>query len=219
MATILCLETATTNCSVALSVNGSICSLREDRSEEYSHGERLHVFIEEVLHMAGMDKTALDAVAVSKGPGSYTGLRIGVSAAKGICYALDIPLLAIATLRMLAQQAGKAAPVIISMLDARRMEVYAAVFSSSLETLRDTRAEVLSEDSYFTYLDEGKVAFIGSGITKFKPLCRHANAVFIEDKIPSALQMASLAEAAYNEGNTEDVAYFEPFYLKDFNSH
>jgi tRNA threonylcarbamoyladenosine biosynthesis protein TsaB len=144
MATILCLETATTNCSVALSVNGSVIVLQEDNSNQFSHAEKLHVYIEDVLTKANIDKSDLDAIAVSKGPGSYTGLRIGVSAAKGLCYALDIPLIAIATLQSLAFQVKTKESFIVSMLDARRMEVYSAVFSSEKKEIRETKAEILT---------------------------------------------------------------------------
>jgi len=216
MANILCIETATTNCSVALSVNGSVIALCEDNGKHYSHAESLHQYIETVFEKAGINKEQLDAIAVSMGPGSYTGLRIGVSAAKGLCFALEIPLIAIATLQSLAHRAEEVSGVIIPMLDARRMEVYSAVFSSEVEQIRDTQAQVLEEDSFSEYLKKGKVTFIGSGVEKFKPTCSHPNAIFIEDKLPSAVQMAALAEAKHKTNNTVDVAYFEPYYLKDF---
>jgi tRNA threonylcarbamoyladenosine biosynthesis protein TsaB len=215
MANILCIETATTNCSVALSVNGSAIALKEDTSKGYSHAELLHVFIENVLEEAGMDKSALDAVAVSKGPGSYTGLRIGVSAAKGLCFALDIPLISVPTLESLACKADSEG-IIVPMLDARRMEVYAAVFNSEKQKIRDTKAEILTPKSFLEYLDKGSVTFLGSGVEKFEAICEHHNAVFIKDEFPSATQMAILAERKNKTGNIEDVAYFEPYYLKDF---
>ena len=216
MTRILCIETATTNCSVALSENGSVIAFKEDNSNKYSHAERLHLYIEEVLQQASIEKTQLDYVAVSKGPGSYTGLRIGVSAAKGLCYALNIPLISVATLTSLAFQVSDNIDYIVSMLDARRMEVYSAVFSSEGEEIRETKAEILDENSFSEYLEKGKVAFIGNGVSKFKPLCNHNNAVFIENKLPSSGEMAPLAYLKTKKDDIENVAYFEPFYLKDF---
>jgi tRNA threonylcarbamoyladenosine biosynthesis protein TsaB len=146
MAVILCLETATTNCSVAIAVDGEVKAIREENNQKFSHAEKLHVFIEEVLSEAKVDKKKLNAVAVSKGPGSYTGLRIGVSAAKGLCFALDIPLISTPTLEVLAQQVNTSNSHIIPLLDARRMEVYSAVFNSDKKQVRETKAEILKED-------------------------------------------------------------------------
>ena len=215
MANLLCIESATTNCSVALSINGSVIAFREDTSKGYSHAELLHVFIDQVLELAQMKVANLDAIAVSKGPGSYTGLRIGVSAAKGLCYALDLPLLSIPTLESLAHKVNSEG-CIVPMLDARRMEVYGAIFTSDKQILRETKAEILTPDSFAEYLDQGTVTFIGSGVDKFEAICKHPNAVFIKEEFPSAVQMALLASKKYKIGDTEDVAYFEPYYLKDF---
>lgn len=214
MAVLLCIETATTNCSVALSVNGSVIAFREDPDKTYSHAEQLHVFIEAVLDEAKLEASNLEAIAVSKGPGSYTGLRIGVSTAKGLCYALDIPLISIPTLEVLALKVDDAAPI-IPMLDARRMEVYAAVYANGTE-IRETRAEILTETSFAEYLQAGSTIFIGSGVEKFEAICKHPNAEFVLDTLPSALQMAVLATTKYRNKDFEDVAYFEPYYLKDF---
>ena len=216
MATILCLETATTNCSVALSVHGSVVALKEDKSPGYSHAEKLHVFIAEVMEDANLKVTDLDAVAVSKGPGSYTGLRIGVSAAKGLCFAQGIPLISVATLEVLARRANEGDDFIIPMIDARRMEVYSAVFDKDKVQVRATKAEILNESSFDEYLAAGKVIFIGDGALKCKEIITHSNAGFMENELPSASYMASLADAKYRKSDTEDVAYFEPFYLKDF---
>jgi tRNA threonylcarbamoyladenosine biosynthesis protein TsaB len=216
MAIILCLETATTNCSVAVSVGGEVKAIREENNQNFSHAEKLHSFIEEVLKEAKIEKNQLDAVAVSKGPGSYTGLRIGVSAAKGLCYALDISLISSLTLEVLAQQVKAEDCYIIPLLDARRMEVYSAVFNSEKKQIRETQAEILNEDSFKTYLDDLKTIFIGDGSNKFKALCSHKNAVFVNDKFPSSSAMALLAETKYKKSDTENVAYFEPFYLKEF---
>jgi tRNA threonylcarbamoyladenosine biosynthesis protein TsaB len=216
MATILCIETATTNCSVALSVNGSVIALVEDNAKQFSHAERLHVFISQVLIEAGIDKSDLDAIAVSKGPGSYTGLRIGVSAAKGLCYALDIPLISIATLKSLALQVKAGDGKVVAMLDARRMEVYSSVFSSEGKEIRETRAEILTDKSFAEFLEKSKVFFIGSGVEKFETLCHHENAVFVNDKLPSSKEICALAAIKYEISDIENVAYFEPYYLKDF---
>ena len=215
MAILLCIETATTNCSVALSVNGSVIALKEDRSDRYSHAEQLHVFINLVLEEAGVGKEQLDAVVISKGPGSYTGLRIGVSAAKGLCYALDKPLVSVSTLRALAGQ-EKGTDFIIPMLDARRMEVYAAVFGAQYELLRETQAEIVDESSFEEYLQQGPTTFIGSGVEKFQKLVTHENAKYVKDAMPSASDLAPIAEEKFMKRDFEDVAYFEPYYLKDF---
>lgn len=216
MALILCLETATTNCSVSLSKDGALLDLKEDKSNNYSHAEKLHIFIDEILKENNLEVADLDAIAVSKGPGSYTGLRIGVSTAKGLCFSLEIPLISIATLASLAAQVKQENRFIIPMLDARRMEVYSAVFDADLNEIRETRAEILDENSFLDYLDKGKTAFIGNGVEKFKTVCSHPNADFVLDMLPSAKEMCSSAEAKYKISDTEDVAYFEPYYLKDF---
>lgn len=219
MATILCLETATKNCSVALSINGKVVAIQEDNPKNqperrFSHAEKLQGYISQVLDRANISTKDLDAIAVSKGPGSYTGLRIGVSAAKGLCYALDIPLLATSTLHSLAMQVSQS--VVVPMLDARRMEVYSAVFSSQMVQIRDIKAQIITQDSFNTYLDKGKVTFIGDGVEKFKDVCTHQNAVFINDALPSASQMAKIATLKFTQNDTQDIAYFEPYYLKDF---
>lgn len=216
MAAILCLETATTNCSVALSIEGKVVAFREENNNKYSHSEKLHVFIEEVLKEAKIDRGNLDAIAISKGPGSYTGLRIGVSAAKGLCFALDIPLLSIPTLEVLAQQAQNEAEYIIPLLDARRMEVYSAVFDSGKKAIRETRAEIIDENSFSEYLEQKKTVFLGDGAAKLKVINKSANAIFMEGNYPSANDMANLAYAKYKISDTENVAYFEPYYLKEF---
>tara|TARA_R110000772_G_scaffold211396_1_gene321973 strand:+ start:652 stop:1311 length:660 start_codon:yes stop_codon:yes gene_type:complete len=216
MAVILCLETATTNCSVAVSVDGKVSAIREENNQKFSHAEKLHVFIDEVLAEAKIDKSQLNAVAVSKGPGSYTGLRIGVSAAKGLCFALDIPLLSISTLEVIARQVAEQDCYIIPMLDARRMEVYSAVFNAEKKQIRDTQAEIVTKDSFSEYLDKKQTVFLGDGSNKFKEVCANKNAVFIDAIFPSSAGMASLAETKYKKSDTENVAYFEPFYLKEF---
>jgi len=216
MALILSIETATTNCSVSLSKQGKTLVLKEDYDKSYSHAERLHVYIDAVLKEANINSKQLNAIAVSKGPGSYTGLRIGVSAAKGFCFALDRPLISVPTLDGLAHQIKVNDGVIVPMLDARRMEVYSAIFDSDFNQIRATEAQILDEKSFEDYLENGKVYFIGNGVEKTKTLINHSNAIFIEDKLPSANEMSMLAFNKYKISDTEDVAYFEPFYLKDF---
>jgi tRNA threonylcarbamoyladenosine biosynthesis protein TsaB len=216
MALVLNIETATTNCSVSLSKDGETLVLKEDKSAGYSHAETLHVFIDAVFKLAKIEPSEIDAVAVSKGPGSYTGLRIGVSAAKGLSYALNKPLLAIDTLESLAHQVKFTDGFIVPMLDARRMEVYSAIYDCNLQLHREIKAEILVEDSFSSLLKKSKVYFIGSGVDKTKTLIHHPNAVFIEAKLPSANEMSMLSELKYKKSDTEDVAYFEPYYLKDF---
>jgi len=216
MSIILSIETSTTNCSVSLSKQGETLVLKEDNNSNYSHAESLHVFIDEVLKAANIKKTAVNAIAVSKGPGSYTGLRIGVSAAKGLSYALDIPLISVSTLKALAHKVDINQGVIIPMLDARRLEVYSAIYDSSYHLVRGIEAQILDENSFSKHLKQGKVYFVGNGVEKTKTLIQHPNAIFIEDKLPSAKEMGALAYEKYKKSDIEDVAYFEPFYLKDF---
>lgn len=216
MSVILSIETATTNCSVSLSKDGKTFLLKEDYDKNYSHAERLHVFIDDVLKEAKVTPSNLDAIAVSKGPGSYTGLRIGVSAAKGLCFALNKPLISVSTLEALAHQVVCHDGVIVAMLDARRMEVYAAIFDSNFNQIKETQAKILDTSSFNDYLIQGKVSFIGNGVEKTKSLISHPNALFIEDKLPSANEMSLLAFKKYKINDFEDVAYFEPYYLKDF---
>jgi|GEM_PF-80555 len=159
----------------------------------------------------------LDAIAVSMGPGSYTGLRLGVSTAKGLCYALDIPMISISTLKSLALQVSlKADEFVIPLLDARRMEVYSAVFNDNYEQLEETKAEIIDANSFSRFLEKGKVFFLGDGAEKCIPIVKHANAEFLIGNFPSSNEMAVLADYKYNKAEFEDVAYFEPFYLKDF---
>ena len=216
MAYILNIETSTTNCSVALSQNGIVVGIKEDNNLEYSHAERLHVYIDEVLKVAKISIDQLEAIAVSKGPGSYTGLRIGVSAAKGLCYALNIPLISVPTLEALAHQVEVPKGAIVAMLDARRMEVYSAIYDANYNETRATEAEMMTPDSYQELLKSSIVYFVGNGVAKTKDLITHKNAQFIENKLPSAKQMCALSYSKFKSNTFEDVAYFEPYYLKDF---
>ena len=216
MTYILNIETATTNCSVSLAKEGTVIGLKEDNNLSYSHAERLHVYIDEVLKTANVSKNQLSAIAISKGPGSYTGLRIGVSAAKGLCYALKIPLISIPTLEALAHQVEYPNGVVVAMLDARRLEVYSAIYDSNFQETRTTEAEIITSESYRELLESSAVYFIGNGVAKTKALITHQNAHFIENKLPSAQQMCALSFDKFKSNTFEDVAYFEPFYLKDF---
>jgi tRNA threonylcarbamoyladenosine biosynthesis protein TsaB len=216
LAFILNIETATTNCSVSLSKEGETLVIKEDYNTQFSHAESLHVFIDSVIQSAKIKPNDIDAIAVSKGPGSYTGLRIGVSAAKGLCFALNKPLISVSTLETLSHQVIVNTGVIIPMLDARRMEVYSAVFDVNYKQIRTIQAEILNADSFLEYLKKDKVYFIGSGVKKTKALLNHPNSCFIEEKLPSANEMSKIAFEKFVSKDFEDVAYFEPFYLKDF---
>ncbi len=215
MGYILNIETSTKNCSVALAKEGKTIICNEIAEEGYSHAERLHVFIEESLQEAGIGYKDLTAIAISQGPGSYTGLRIGVSAAKGLCYALNIPLLAVDTMQILAAQANVTSGLIIPMIDARRMEVYSAVFSSDLKNIRPTQAEIINETSFDAI--EDKIYFVGDCAAKCQSVLTKDNFVFLEEvKYPSAKEMSALSFEKYKISDFVDVAYFEPYYLKDF---
>ena len=216
MGLILNIETATTNCSVALAKDGDTIALLEENDKNYSHSERLHIYINDVLVKANISMKELDAIAVSKGPGSYTGLRIGVSAAKGLCYSLDIPLISVHTLEALAHQVNVDKGFIVPMLDARRMEVYSSIYNHNYELVRDTEAQILDEHSFQNILNQDDVYFIGSGVEKTKELIQHENANFIVNKLPSANEMSLLSFKKYKISDMENVAYFEPYYLKDF---
>ena len=217
MAIILNIETATKNCSVCLSDNEKILSLVEFNEGQFSHAEKLHSFILDVLKQSKKSMQDIDAIAVSKGPGSYTGLRIGVSAAKGLCFALDKPLISISTLDSLSHIVdAKKGEFIIPLLDARRMEVYSAVYDDQHFQIREIRAEIIDENSFADYLNKGKVFMVGDGAAKCAEVIDHKNANYLKDVLPSAKEMAKLSSVKYQNNEFEDVAYFEPFYLKDF---
>ena len=215
MGYILNIETATKNCSVALANEGKTILCKEIAEEGYSHAERLHVFIEEIIKEAGISLNDLSAIAVSQGPGSYTGLRIGVSAAKGLCFALGIPLIAVDTLQVLASQVNIADGLIVPMIDARRMEVYSAIFSAKFDKKREILAEIIDENSFSDRAE--KLYFVGDCAEKCKSVLKKENHVFLEDvKYPSAKEMCALSFEKFKINDTVDVAYFEPYYLKDF---
>ena len=215
MSYILNIETATKNCSVTLAKDGKTVLCKEIAEEGYSHAERLHVFIEEIIKETGITFKDLSAIAVSQGPGSYTGLRIGVSAAKGLCFALGIPLIAVDTLQVLASQVKVSSGLIVPMLDARRMEVYSAIFTPNFENKRTVQAEIITENS-FEELEE-ILYFVGDCAEKCKTVLTKENFVFLDNiKYPSANEMSYLSFEKHKKNDTVDVAYFEPYYLKDF---
>lgn len=226
MALILSIETGTDICSVALANDGELMALRES-DEGRDHAKKVALFVDELLRETGVQPSDIDAIAVGKGPGSYTGLRIGVSFAKGMCYALDIPLIAIGSLDALAEVAREdfeagildieeedwTKAKLCPMVDARRMEVYAQVFDVEGRAQSDVVAEVVTEESFNEWRSEGKFVIFGNGAKKCAEMLPDA---IIEDVVPSARGIVRLAEEAFNAGKFEDLAYFEPFYLKDF---
>ncbi len=220
MAAILCIETSTKVCAVGLSLDGKMVSSREDRSDAYSHAELLNVYIDEVMRGAGLGFGDLQAIAVSGGPGSYTGLRIGVSAAKGLAYAKNLKLIAVDPLKALAVQVSAAAAeqcLLLPMMDARRMEVYCAGFDSALNTVFATRAEVVTEQSFPETAPYAQVLYFGDGADKCADtLSADSKFRLLPGIKASVLGMAPLAEADFAASNFVDVAYFEPFYLKEF---
>lgn len=226
MALILSIETGTDICSVALANDGELMALRES-DEGRDHAKKVALFVDELLRETGVQPSDIDAIAVGKGPGSYTGLRIGVSFAKGMCYALDIPLIAIGSLDALTEVAREdfdagildieeedwAQAKLCPMVDARRMEVYAQVFDTEGVSHSDVVAEVVTDESFNEWRSEGKFVIFGNGAKKCAEMLPDA---IIEDVVPSARGIVRLAEEAFNAGKFEDLAYFEPFYLKDF---
>ena len=227
MSLILCLETSTKSCSVALAENGTLVSLKESFDEKYSHSENLTVYIEAVLKQANVKISDLCAVAVSKGPGSYTGLRIGVSTAKGLCYALNKPLIAINSLEAMANGyisslKSQVSSLFCPMIDAKRMEVYCAVYDENMREVFPTSAEIIDENfiskistPQYSVLNT-QYYFFGDGAEKCKSIITHPNAIFINHVHASAKNMISIAQKYFVDKKFEDLAYFEPFYLKDF---
>jgi tRNA threonylcarbamoyladenosine biosynthesis protein TsaB len=220
MSLILNIETATEICSVALSKNGKLVAIKED-TEGQQHAKMLTVLIEQLFSENNISIKELKAVAVSMGPGSYTGLRIGVSAAKGIAYAADVPLIAINTLQAMAygiSKNGKYEPDtwFCPMIDARRMEVYTTFFDINNKIMRDIAAEIIDENSFSEILEKHKVIFHGNGASKCKQSIKSPNAQFVDNEKCSALNMIELSHQAFQNHQFVDVAYFEPFYLKDF---
>ena len=227
MPRILYIETATEVCSVALSYNNAKFAGLEEDNAGFAHAEKLTVLIDALMKKTNTEYSQLDAVAVSYGPGSYTGLRIGMSAAKGFCYALNIPLIAISTLKAMAAGALHLRDVenlflqpdvlLCPMIDARRMEVYTAFFDKDLNEVRPPSADIIDAASYSDWLKKYKLLFFGNGATKCKPvLSPKANTYFFDEFLPSAQNMITLAHAAYKEKQFANLAYSEPFYLKEF---
>ncbi len=221
---ILCIETATNICSVALCDQGKILDSRES-SVDKSHATLLTLFIGELLRKAGIEAESLSAVTISKGPGSYTGLRIGVSTAKGLTYGAGIPLIAISTLesmfyglieRETMQKKRDKHTLYCPMIDARRMEVYSALFNQQGELVKEISAEVIEEDSYQELLKKGKIIFFGNGADKCSEIISHKNAIFVPGFELSAEFLALPSNRALEKKKFEDIAYFEPYYLKDF---
>ena len=224
MSLILCIETGTDVCSVGVARDGELLSLRES-DQGRDHAKNLAVFIDELLQETSISPDELDAIAVGMGPGSYTGLRIGVSFAKGMCYGLNIPLLAVGSLDALAQVAiedHEAGIISVEewesarlcpMVDARRMEVYAQVFDAKCNPLSEVSAEVITEESFSQWRNDGKLIIFGNGAAKCQEVLADTTYVSV---VPSARGLAKLAHKRYEEGKFEDIAYFEPFYLKDF---
>ena len=217
MALILLIETATKSCSVSLSSENKIIACKEEVNKQYSHAEKLTVFITELFKTQDFSIKDLDAIAVSKGPGSYTGLRIGISTAKGLCYALDIPLISVSTLKAMAFRMAQKeeSDLYCPMIDARRMEVYNAFYNNTNKEIRGIQADIIEAHSYQKELDK-KVLFFGDGAQKCKQIIQHPNAKFLDDIFPSSKDMLEIANEKFSEKMFEDVAYFEPFYLKDF---
>ena len=221
MSCILNIETSTDVCSVAISDSGQVIFNKEDHSGP-NHAVKLGVYVDEALDFLDSHGLPLEAVAVSCGPGSYTGLRIGVSMAKGICYGRGVKLIAVLTLELMAvpvllgEHPEQEDALIVPMLDARRMEVYAEVLDRALRVVRPIQADIVDADTYKEYLDQHPVYFFGNGAAKCMETINHPNAHLVEGIEPLAKNMAPLAEKRFVEGKFEDVAYFVPFYLKDF---
>lgn len=221
MSCILHIETSTNVCSVALSQDGK-CIFHEEDFEGPSHSVSCGVFVDAALSFANSHAIPVDAVAVSKGPGSYTGLRIGVSMAKGVCYGRDLPLLSVSTLQLLCVPillGNEELPedaLLVPMIDARRMEVYSAVYNRALKEIRPIQADIVEAGTYLEYLERGPVYFFGNGAMKCESVIQHPNAHFVPSINPLARNMFPLAERAFFQQQFEDVAYFEPFYLKEF---
>ena len=217
MAIILAIETTTKNCSVALFDNGILLQIKEQNSADYSHAEQLTLFIKEVVRESNITLKEVNAIALSMGPGSYTGLRIGTSTAKGLCYTLDIPLISISTLKAMALGISEAQQfeLLCPMIDAKRMEVFAAIYDKNNKEVREVRADIVDKETYAEYFNKS-VLFFGDGAIKCKEIINNTNAKFIEDIYPSAKDLGALSYQKFVNKDIEDVAYFEPYYLKDF---
>ena len=217
MARILSIETSTSVCSIALHDD---CTLLGESSsnEPFSHAERLAPLIEELLAKLKINKESLEAIAVSSGPGSYTGLRIGTSTAKGLCYALDIPMITVNTLESMLRNIPAEYATIMKcpMIDARRMEVYCLLATPDSEIIEYTQAKIIDADSFTGYLAKDKILFFGNGADKCKTVIKNENAIYLDNVVPSAINIGELAANKFAQGDFADLAYFEPEYLKPF---
>jgi tRNA threonylcarbamoyladenosine biosynthesis protein TsaB len=217
---ILNIETSSKNCSVSVSENGNIIGLKEQSYDEYSHSKSLHVFIDEIFKEIELSPQKLSAVAISEGPGSYTGLRIGVSAAKGICVALNIPLIAIDTMQILARKIECAEGYIISAMDARRDEIYYSVFKSNNCKIPikvgKTDYMIINSDSFSNYFKSSTVNFVGNCNEKIKGFLDHKNIIFSDFILPSANEMGIISFSRFKKSEFEDISDFQPKYLKEF---
>ncbi len=220
MSIILNIETSSKNCSVSISESGKIIGLEEQYFEKYSHSKFLHVYIDKLFKKTKLSPKDLSAVAISEGPGSYTGLRIGVSAAKGICYPLDIPLIALDTMHILSRKIECCNGYIISATDARRNEIYFAIFQSNNckipQLIAKTDTMILSPDSFSNYFKSSTVNFVGNCNKKIMNFLNHKNIIFSDFTLPSANEMGILSHSKYTKKQFEDLAEFQPNYLKDF---
>ena len=223
MALILSIETSTKVCSIALHQKGNLIALKESHVP-HSHSSLINTFIDEVLKEANLEMSALEAICISEGPGSYTGLRIGTSTAKGLCYALDIPLISVKTLQGMAYSMVENSEIVLEdtilcpMIDARRMEVYCAIFDKKGKFITPTEAKIIDEKSFNETLNHHKMLFFGDGSDKCKEIIKSENAIFMEDGFPTAKSFGKLAYEKFINEEFEDVAYFEPFYLKEFHT-
>jgi tRNA threonylcarbamoyladenosine biosynthesis protein TsaB len=225
MALLLNIESSTEVCSVTLAQNGTIIQTLENLTGQ-NHAMLVTSYIQQIFSTQGLNMNQLDAVAVSGGPGSYTGLRIGVASAKGICYALGIPLIAITSLAAMSHHVIQNSSdynlprdselLFCPMIDARRMEVYTAIYNRNEKMVREIKADIIDQYSYLSYFEKGRVVFFGNGADKCREILSHTNAYFLDHVTTSASYMTTLAEKAYQDENFVNIAYYEPYYLKDF---
>ncbi len=218
MSFILNIESSSTNCSVSLTKNGDLISIKENNDEKYSHSTKLHSFINEVISDSKITINELSAIAVSKGPGSYTGLRIGVAAAKGLCFSLDIPLISVSTLLILSKQIKISSGLILPVLDARRNEVYSAIYDANYKLVKKESPELIDSKSFENFSNDNQLYFIGSGQQKCRELIKSNNNLIFHNKetLPSSKEMADISYQKFISSDFEDLAYFEPAYLKNF---
>ena len=218
MSFILNIESSSTNCSVSLTKNGDLISTKENNDEKYSHSTKLHSFINEVISDSKITINELSAIAVSKGPGSYTGLRIGVAAAKGLCFSLDIPLISVSTLLILSKQIKISSGLILPVLDARRNEVYSAIYDANYKLVKKESPKLIDSKSFENFSNDNQLYFIGSGQQKCRELIKSNNNLIFHnnESLPSSKEMADISYQKFISSDFEDLAYFEPAYLKNF---